>query len=85
MVFKNQSCCALLNRFSLVQLFAILRTVAHQAPLSMGILQARILEWTANLRLVFNLIKSLIKSKSSTTKTILLELQCLSGGNAHTC
>ena len=28
-----------------IQLFATLWTVAHQAPLSMGILQARILEW----------------------------------------
>ena len=33
---------------SCVQLFATLRTIAHQAPLSMGfILQARILEWVA--------------------------------------
>ena len=30
-----------------IQLFATLWTVAHQAPLSMGILQARILEWIA--------------------------------------
>ena len=30
---------------SCVQLFVTLWTVAHQAPLSMGILQARILEW----------------------------------------
>ena len=30
------------SRFSPVQLFATLWTVAHQAPLSMGILQARI-------------------------------------------
>ena len=30
-----------------VWLFATLWTVAHQAPLSMGILQARILEWVA--------------------------------------
>ena len=36
-----------LHRFSRVQLFATLWTVAHQAPLSMGILQARILEWVA--------------------------------------
>ena len=34
---------------SRVQLFATLQTVAHQAPLSMGILQARILEWVAML------------------------------------
>ena len=30
-----------------VQLFATPWTLAHQAPLSMGILQARILEWVA--------------------------------------
>ena len=36
-------CCASL--LSRVQLFAASRTVAHQAPLSTGILQARILEW----------------------------------------
>ena len=36
-------CCALLN---CVQLFATTWTVANQAPLSMGILQARILAWT---------------------------------------
>ena len=36
-----------LSHFSHVQLFATLRTVAHQAPLSMGILQARKLEWVA--------------------------------------
>ena len=33
--------------FSCVQLFANLQTVAHQAPLSRRILQARILEWVA--------------------------------------
>ena len=32
---------------SRVQLFVTLWTVAHQAPLSMGTLQARILEWVA--------------------------------------
>ena len=31
----------------LVRLFATLWAIAHQAPLSMGILQARILEWAA--------------------------------------
>ena len=30
-----------------VQLFAVLWIVAHQASLSMGILQARMLEWVA--------------------------------------
>ena len=36
------ACCAVLN---CVQLFATTCSVAHQAPLSMGILQARILAW----------------------------------------
>ena len=36
-----------LSRSSHVQLFAILWTVARQAPLSMGMLQARMLEWVA--------------------------------------
>ena len=37
----------MLSHFSCVQLFVTLWTVAHQAPLSMGIPQARILEWVA--------------------------------------
>ena len=36
-----------LSRFSRVQLFVTVRTGAQQAPLSMEILQARILEWVA--------------------------------------
>ena len=36
-------CCAV--SFSCVQLYATPWTAAHQVPLSMGILQARILEW----------------------------------------
>ena len=36
-----------LSHFGHVQLFMTLWTVAFQAPLSMGILQARILEWVA--------------------------------------
>ena len=35
------------SAFSCVQFFAILWTVVFQAPLSMGISQARILEWVA--------------------------------------
>ena len=35
----------MLSCFSHIRLFVTLWTVAHQAPLSMGILQARILEW----------------------------------------
>ena len=38
-------CCAYL--FSCVRPFETPRTIAHQAPLSMGILQARTLEWVA--------------------------------------
>ena len=37
----------ILHRFSPVQLFVTLWTVAQQTPLSMGTLQARILEWVA--------------------------------------
>ena len=40
-------CVRMLSHFSCVQLFVTLRTIAHQAPLSMGILQERILEWVA--------------------------------------
>ena len=36
-----------LSHFSHIQLFVTLWTVAHQASLSIGILQARILEWVA--------------------------------------
>ena len=39
--------CALLSHFSRVQLLVTPWTVARQAPLSMGVLQARILEWVA--------------------------------------
>ena len=41
------TCEMVLCRFSHVSLFVTLWTVAHQAPLSMGILQARILGWVA--------------------------------------
>ena len=41
--------CMHAQLLSCVQPFAILWTVAHQAPLYMGILQARILEWVAVL------------------------------------
>ena len=37
----------MLGLFSHVQLFATPWTIAHQAPLSVGILQARILKWVA--------------------------------------
>ena len=38
-------CACVLSRFSHVQLIATLQIVTCQTPLSMGILQARILEW----------------------------------------
>ena len=41
----KEECCA--ESLSRVQLFATPWAVARQAPLSMGILQARILEWMA--------------------------------------
>ena len=40
-------CACMLSRFSHVQHYVTLWTVARQAPLSMEILQARILEWVA--------------------------------------
>ena len=40
--------CACAKSLSRVQLFATPWTVALQAPLSVGILQARILEWVAS-------------------------------------
>ena len=40
-------CACMLSRFSNVQHYVTLWTVARQAPLSMEILQARILEWVA--------------------------------------
>ena len=46
-ISESFSLLCVLSRFSRVQLFATLWTVAHQAPLSMGILQARLLEWVA--------------------------------------
>ena len=39
----------MLSRFSCLRLFAITWTVARQAPLSMGILWARIVQWVAML------------------------------------
>ena len=46
-------CAAVLNRSAESESFATPWTVAHQAPLSVGILQARILEWLALLQGIF--------------------------------
>ena len=43
-ICRDRNCASLLSR---VRLFLTPQTVARQAPLSMGILQARILEWVA--------------------------------------
>ena len=43
----------MLSHFSDVQFFATLWTVACQAPLSMRILQARILEWVAIVNMFY--------------------------------
>ena len=45
---NHSAMCYMLSCFSCVRLFATPWTVACQAPLSMGILQARILEWVAS-------------------------------------
>ena len=60
-------CCA--YSFSRVLLFVTPRSVAHQAPLSMGILQARILEWVASS-----------SSRGSSEPTARTELSCFAGG-----
>ena len=45
---KNTMYLCVLSHFSCVRLFAAPRTVIHHASLSMGILQARIMEWVAS-------------------------------------
>ena len=44
---RHSMCACVLSHFSCVWLYVTLWTVTHQASLSMGILQARILEWVA--------------------------------------
>ena len=61
-----------LSRFSLAWLFATLWTAAHQAPLSMGILQARILEWVA--------MPSSRGSSQPRGQTQVSYVSCISGG-----
>ena len=59
----------MLNCFCHVQLFATLWTVACQAPLSMGILQTRILEWAA--------MPSSRGSSQPRDQTLILYVSCL--------
>ena len=65
-------CACVLCLFSHVWLFATLCTVAHQAPLSIGILQARILEWVAK--------PSSKGSSQSRDQTHIFWGSCISGG-----
>ena len=53
---------SVLSCFSYVRLFATLWIVACQAPLSMGILQARVLEWvvTPSSRIAISLLAIVI-------------------------
>ena len=44
---KTQSIFSMVSFFICVRLFETLQAIAHQAPLSMGILQARILDLVA--------------------------------------
>ena len=54
---------------SYVQLFGTPQTVAHQAPLSMRILQARILEWVA-----------ISFSRGSSQPRDQIQVSCIAGG-----
>ena len=51
-----------------IGLFVTLWTIAHQAPLSMGILQGRILEWVA-----------MPSSRQSSQPRDLTQLSCIAG------
>ena len=68
---NNNSMC-MLSHFRGVWLFATLWTAACQTPLSMGILQARILEWVAVL--------SFSESSRSRDQTPSLTSPILAGG-----
>ena len=63
----NGHVCVLL--FSCVHLFVTLYTVARQARLSMGILQARILEWVA-----------MPSSRGSSQPRDQTQVSCIAGG-----
>ena len=64
-LYQNQ----LVSRFSRVLLFVTPWTVADQAPLSMGLLQARILEWIA-----------MPFSKGSSKPRDQTQVSCFAGG-----
>ena len=67
---SNMVCVSVLNRFSRVLLFVTLRIVAVEAPLSMGILQARILEWVA--------MPSSRESSQPRDRTLISYIPCIS-------
>ena len=58
--------CAMISH---IQLFVTLWTLAHQALLSMGILQARILEWAA-----------MHSSRGSSQPRDGTQVSCIAGG-----
>ena len=68
---QNTICYA--YSLSHVRCFSILWTVAGQAPLSMGILQARILEWVA-----------LLSSKGSSQPREQAKVSCIAGRHGNT-
>ena len=67
----TNNCMCVLNRFSHVWVFVTLWTVARQAHLSMGILQARILEWVA--------MPSSRGSSQSRDRTCKSSVSCIGG------
>ena len=67
--FKKYMCACVLSCFSCVRLCVTLWTVAPQAPLSMGTLQARILEWVA-----------MPSSRGSSQPRARTQVSCTAGG-----
>ena len=67
-----QICACLLSCFSCAQLFVTPRAVARQAPLSVEILQARILEWVV--------MASSRGSSQPREQTFISCCSCIAGG-----
>ena len=68
-VLLSTMCCALLSHSVVSRLFVTPRTVAHQALLSMEILQARILVWLA-----------MPFSRGSSQSRDRTQISCIAGG-----
>ena len=69
-----------LSHFSRVRLSATPWTVAHQAPLSMEILQARILEWVAMLSSKVSSLTSPALAGGFFTASATWEAHCVGTG-----